>query len=77
MERREEGVVREWVISDSRTRPLLLRDATGGSLLPRVAAPGAAVSLLRLVSRLDKLLYVGVNEDRSSQLQVLHAILRK
>lgn len=55
----------------------MLHDATGGSLPPPVVAPGVAVSLLRLVSRLDKLLYVGVNEDRSSQLQVLHAILRK
>lgn len=27
--------------------------------------------------RFDKLVYVGINEDRESQLQVLQAVLRK
>lgn len=29
------------------------------------------------VFRFDKLVYVGINEDRASQLQVLQAVLRK
>lgn len=30
-----------------------------------------------LLHRFDKLVYVGINEDKESQLQVLKAVLRK
>lgn len=37
----------------------------------------SGLTLSHVVSRLDKLVYVGINEDRPSQLQVLQAVLRK
>uniref|UniRef100_A0A3Q3X0K5 Peroxisomal ATPase PEX6 n=1 Tax=Mola mola TaxID=94237 RepID=A0A3Q3X0K5_MOLML len=73
----DSGGVMDRVVSQLLAELDALHSSAGVFVIGATNRPDLLDQSLLRPGRFDKLVYVGVNEDRESQLQVLHAILRK
>ncbi|XP_054460043.1 peroxisomal ATPase PEX6 isoform X2 [Anoplopoma fimbria] len=73
----DSGGVMDRVVSQLLAELDALQSAVGVFVIGATNRPDLLDQSLLRPGRFDKLVYVGINEDRASQLQVLQAILRK